>query len=346
MGAWLIRAGRHGQDEALALERGLALIGFYEVPDLRGAASHSDVRAIVEATYPDSTVAKVSNFTGQLYSFGFRMKQGDIVALPLKSQPHIALGTIRGDYVYRTDLGQVHHVRPVDWVRIDAPRDIFGQDLLYTLGAAMTVCAINRPNAQERLRSIMAGGADPELGGGRIDRNDDPGENGRDVPAESVDIEQLARDQIRSYIGGLFKEHDLARLLDAVLQAEGYSTLVSPPGPDGGVDILARKGSLGLEGPRLCVQVKSSATPSDVHTLRALQGTMSTFKAEEGLLLSWSGFNRAVLKEARLSFFSVRLWDADELIRAIERNYDRLPDEMQALLPLKRIWALVPDDKE
>jgi len=68
---------------------------------------------------------------------------------------------------------------------------------------------------------------------------------------------------------------------------------------------------------------------------------MATFKAEEGLLVSWGGFNQAVNKEARLSFFSVRLWDADDVLAAVQRNYDRLTEELQKELPLKRIWALV-----
>ena len=138
----------------------------------------------------------------------------------------------------------------------------------------------------------------------------------------------------------------LSRLLDAILRAEGYVTQLSPPGPDGGVDTLARRGTLGLEGPRMCVQVKSSNNPSDVTVFRGLQGSMATFKADEGLLVSWGGFNNAVQREARLSFFSVRLWDADDLLEAITRNYDHLPEELQKDLPLKRIWALVPGDSE
>jgi len=49
-------------------------------------------------------------------------------------------------------------------------------------------------------------------------------------------------------------------------------------------------------------------------------------------------------KEARLSFFSVRLWDANDLIEAIFKNCDRLPEELQNELPLKRIWALVIEE--
>ena len=71
---------------------------------------------------------------------------------------------------------------------------------------------------------------------------------------------------------------------------------------------------------------------------------MQNFKADQGLLVSWGGFNKAVGKEARLSFFSVRLWGANDLIEAILRNYERLPEELQNELPLKRIWALVIEE--
>lgn len=38
------------------------------------------------------------------------------------------------------------------------------------------------------------------------------------------------------------------------------------------------------------------------------------------------------------------MWDDKKLISALLENYDRLPDEMQAELPLKRIWAVVPEE--
>ena len=62
------------------------------------------------------------------------------------------------------------------------------------------------------------------------------------------------------------------------------------------------------------------------------------------LLVCWGGFNSAVLKEARLSYFAVRLWSADDLVQAVLRNYDQLPEELQADLPFKRIWALVQEE--
>jgi restriction system protein len=71
---------------------------------------------------------------------------------------------------------------------------------------------------------------------------------------------------------------------------------------------------------------------------------MQTFKAEQGLLVSWGGFTKTVENESRLSFFSVRLWDASDLVEEVLRNYDKLPEELQTELPLKRVWALVIEE--
>lgn len=71
---------------------------------------------------------------------------------------------------------------------------------------------------------------------------------------------------------------------------------------------------------------------------------MQAFGAEQGLLVCWGGLNNAVIKEARLGFFKIRLWHAGNLLEAIVRNDDRLPEELQAELPLKRSWVLVLED--
>jgi restriction system protein len=72
---------------------------------------------------------------------------------------------------------------------------------------------------------------------------------------------------------------------------------------------------------------------------------MSNFGANQGLLVSWGGFTQPVLDESRLSFFTVRLWDSNDLIKAIFKYYYKLSDSLQAELPLKRMWALVLEEE-
>ena len=37
------------------------------------------------------------------------------------------------------------------------------------------------------------------------------------------------------------------------------------------------------------------------------------------------------------------MWDADNLLDAVLRNYDKLSEELRADLPLKRVWSLVEE---
>ncbi len=342
MSVWMVRGGRSGEFEETMLEQASAVIGWSRMPDLSRHSSRQELEELARRCYPEATQGRISNHVGQLHAFVHRMAKDDLVVMPRKTRPQIAAGRVTGAYLYRPDLERSPHTRPVKWLQTDLPRTAFRQDLLYSLGAMMAVCQIQRNNAQERIEAIVEGRGDPGSVPSVAGSATDPSEVSENQAA--TDIERLARDQIVRHLESHFKGHELARVVEFVLNAEGYLTLRSPAGPDGGADILAGRGPLGLDPPRLCVQVKSSPTPADVTILRALQGTMSTFKADQGLLVCWGGFNGAVEKEARMSFFSVRLWNADDLVDAILRNYEKLPEELQTEIPVKRTWALVLEE--
>jgi restriction system protein len=137
----------------------------------------------------------------------------------------------------------------------------------------------------------------------------------------------------------------MASLVGAILQAQGYKVRVSPSGPDDGVDIIAGRGALGFEPPRLIVQVKSVSSPIDVTVLRELQGVLSTFGAEQGLIVATGGYKSSVEREAARQYFKVRIWDADDLVQMIQEHYDQLPEDIKAELPLKRVWMLVSEEE-
>jgi restriction system protein len=333
----MVRAGKRGEQEQTALEKNVITIGWNELPDLTSIQSREALAEVYRTFHPEATAPHVANQVGQVWAFRSRIQIGDLAVLPLKTRSAIAIGKVTGPYAYTTDLNEsVRHIRKVEWIRTDIPRTAFGQDILYSLGAFMTVCQIERNNAEARIKAILAGQHDT----GFTDDDEISIEDGTD----SLDIEQAASDQILEYLQHRFSGHKLAYLVDAVLKAEGYLTRVSPPGPDGGVDILAGTGPMGFGEPRLCVQVKSSPSPADVNVLRGLQGVLQNFHAEQGLLVCWGGFKPTVIQEARQSFFTIRLWDSGELLDMILKNHGRFSSDLQAELPLKRIWAIVQDE--
>ena len=343
---YLARAGKMGEDEEVALDSDLSIIGFRDIPSLASCATYDDVFNVVGACMPGAKPRAIGNRAGQLWAFCLAMREGDLVAMPRKLTSQIAIGRVSGGYAYQMVKGEYRHVRPVKWLRPDIPRTAFEQDLLHSFGAFMTVCNISRNDAERRVESMLFGRSDPGPAS-MVPRAKHPKAVAQQIDVDEVlDIGQVAHDQIVAHIQSRFAGHALANLVDAVLRVDGWITKVSPPGADGGADVLGGRGPLGLDHPRLCVQVKSQNSPADVTVYRTLQGTMQTFKADQGLLVCWGGFNKAVLAEAKQSHFAVRLWDSRDLVEAIYRTYDALPAEIQADLPLKRAWMLVHENSE
>jgi restriction system protein len=339
MALWMVRAGRSGEREEFALETGVAAIGWDALPDMSGIVDRAALGAALAAAYPEASLAQRRNWESQLWPFLRGMQPGDWIALPLKRRPAVAMGQVTGPYAYRANNPtDARHTRPVNW-RAEIPRSAIDQDLRFSLGAFMTVCRIERNDAESRLMALATG--QPRPTAKEVATPGDAPDGGALVER---DLAEDARDQLRAHIQRRFTGHALTRLVAAVLEAQGYRTRVSPEGADGGVDIVAGRGALGFEAPRLVVQVKSGDSPVAAPTVRELRGAMEHFRADQGLFVAWVGYKQGVEKENAREFFRIRLWTGDDLIAAIEEHYDTLSEQVRAELPLQRIWALVPDD--
>jgi len=331
MSVWLVRAGSRGEQEEGALSKNVVTISWEELPDLSKVKTKEELSELYIKTYPNAKKMEAANHVGQVWRFLHEIQRGDLVVLPLKTQSAVAIAEVIEDYEYKVITSNIKHIRSVKWIKT-LPRSSFAQDILYSLGAFMTVCKIERNDAENRIKEMLTGKT-----------RKTPGDGG--TPKEEIDIEEYAKDQIIKFLNGNFKGHDLARLVSAILNAQGYVTTMSSPGPDGGVDILASSGPFGFDNPRICVQVKSSSSAIDVSVLRELQGVMQKVRANQGLLVSWGGFTQKALQEARDSFFTIRLWDQGSILEEVFKCYDRFDSELKAELTLKRIWALVKEEE-
>jgi restriction system protein len=324
---WMVRAGWHGEAEYDALNGHVVGIGWPELGDLTRVGSAGNLRLALDAAYPGAKPSALADWGDQVEAFRFRMRAGDLVALPLRSAPAVAFGRLTGDYRYAPGaVAALRHQRPVEWLAEDVPRDWIDQDLLHALGAGRCVGPIGGNDADYRIEALLA--ATPPLAPAGAD----------------LDLSQEGRDQIRRRVARQFKDHELARLVGALLKAEGFICDVCPPGPDGGVDILAGPGAVNLAGGALAVRVKPGATAVDAAALHELKGAMSNVGAQRGLLVGWGGFTKEARQEARGLFFEIRLWDSDAVIGKLQEVYDRLPASIRAEIPLQRVWAPLPED--
>jgi Uncharacterized conserved protein len=114
-------------------------------------------------------------------------------------------------------------------------------------------------------------------------------------------------------------------------------------GTDGGIDILAGSGPLGMDEPRLVVQVKSEQAAVGDAVVTQLLGSVSKHQPAQGLLVAWGGLTGPARKTALDNYFRLRTWDSEELVRQITSNYSKLPEELRAELPLKQVWIAVEE---
>jgi len=336
MTLWLVRAGRHGEQEQGAYDNSVVTIGWDPLPDLSKITEKSELEHLFVETHGPQKKMSLANKVGQIWNFVKNIKKGDLVALPLKTQSSIVIGEVTGDYEFKEYTPNIKHTRSVKWLKT-IPRSEFDQDLLFSLGAFMTVCQIKRNDAENRIKKLLKGE--------KLERTLQTSEENEEVDSLDTDVEQFSKDQVVKFLETKFLGHGLARLVEEILRVQGYVTSRATPGPDGGVDILAGSGPLGFDHPKICVQVKSSKNPVDVKVLRELEGVSKNFGADHGIFVSWGGYTKAAENEAKRSFFSTRLWDQGDVYDEIIKNYEKFSDELKAELPLKRIWTIAREEE-
>ena len=112
--AWMVRAGKHGEDENYVLSHDLAMLGFVELP-----APEADTLAEYTAKVREVTgrsASEIGATAGQVWSFAHDIREGDVVVLPRKrGDKRIHWGRVEGDYEHQEVEGQRRHTRSVRW---------------------------------------------------------------------------------------------------------------------------------------------------------------------------------------------------------------------------------------
>lgn len=154
---------------------------------------------------------------------------------------------------------------------------------------------------------------------------------------------ELAESGIREHI--LKKDgYDFQDLVAALLRGMGYHTpFVAPPGKDGGIDIIAYRDPLGMQEPRIRVQVKHRpGTKAGARDIREFISLLNK-QGDSGLFVSSAGFSADAKSEIRHSNVHIEMMDLEDLIAHWEDVYDRLSEDDRSLLPLRKIAFLAPD---
>lgn len=177
-------------------------------------------------------------------------------------------------------------------------------------------------------------------------KQEQPSEAEGDETSDATTLEEAEENawaEISKYLAQM-NPYDFQKLVGGLLKGMGYHvSWISPPGPDKGIDILANTDPLGVDGPRIKVQVKR--TPESKVTAEVMRAFMSTLGDNDvGLFVASGGFTRDAEKEAReQEKRRLTLLDLEAMFDLWKEHYDKIPEEERVLLPLRFVPYLAPD---
>lgn len=324
---WGIHAGKTGDADTLFKSKRVIALGWAGTPDLSKLPDDREAfKRMYHDTFPDKSDGNTTTSASQLYRFVHEAKQGDLVAYPSKADRHVHLGAIDGPYRFANGAqGGYCHQRSVKWIR-DVPRTRYSQGALYEVGSALSFFQIK--NYAEEHLAILEG-------------QPLQGKAGKDETVGPVisEIEQSTRDYILKTLTRELKGHPFTHFVAHLLGTMGYHTRVAPPGPDGGVDIIAHRDELGFEPPIIKVQVKAGEGNVSNSTVASLYGNIGN--GEYGLFITLGTFTKPAAAFAH-DKGNLRLIDSDGLIELVLSRYEQLDAKYKGLLPLKSVY--VPED--
>lgn len=332
--------GLHHRGAHEFVSEGRIAVGWPDAGDLTDLPPDRDAFKVrMRQSFPDKSEAWVANAAGQLLRFRHVMEVGDLVVYSRKEDRTLNIGEITGEYAFAPRVWERYpNQRLVRWLREAMPREAFSSGCLYEVGSALSVFTI-KEHKQELLDALVdQGGKASAIPAGA----DEPvGAGAEPISEDEPDIErivELTGDYILKEFSTAMKGHQFAEFCGWLLEALGYSTRVSPPGPDRGIDIVATKDPLGVDQPQLKVQCKSGSGSIGSSEVQALNGTLAD--SELGVFIAVGGYKSSARQVAE-GMPKMRLIGPEELVELILDHYPQLPDEAKQAIPLRRVW--MPD---
>ncbi len=322
---WLIRAS--GGDLIEDFKKGYVALGFGHTGDLTNATTAEAIREAYERANPGEKPGAVHNAVAMLRKFRSVMQIGDNVVTYDPPSRRYFLGTVDGDYVHKPGvIGDYDHLRKVRWTG-EVSRDALRVASRNSLGSTLSLFAVTNEVWDELVSASKnpAGAAITELATER-----------EELETTKNDTKQRAHELIKDKILRL-DDAEMEELSAAILRAMGFKTRVSEKGPDRGVDVLASPDGLGLQEPRIKVEVKHrSKTAIGSQDLRSFLGGLRP--GDRGLYVSTGGFTKEAKYEAERSNTPATLVDLDELARLVVTHYDNFDLEGRALIALVKVY--------
>lgn len=334
--AWMIRSGSNGVLATDFLDKGIVAVGFgFELGAVDTSIPKTSLVSMFKETYPTWNDGQIGSAASQMVRFFQEVNQGDSVVTYDGDRRRYLLGKVASDPKWDTSrIPDYPWVRTVTWER-SCSRDDLSVATRNTLGSTLTLFSLNE-SVQKDLdaHALPLNVAQPEMVAPRVKAT---------IPTDVAAWEELRTSFLEK--AGQFIEDRIAALdpyamqdlVAGILRALGYRTQVSPKGSDLGRDIFASPDGLGLEQPRIFVEVKHRPTTQvSAPELRSFLGGRKT--GDRCLYVSTGGFTREARYEAERADVPVTIINMVRLRELLVEHYERLELDVRELVPLDRVY--------
>ena len=354
---WFVRSGRESRYVGDFEEKGIVALGWSAIGGEIDGAAKDELARLIRAENPSESEGAAQNGASQLVRWRDDVAVGDAVATYDRDRRRYLLGTVTSGLRYDEEtLPPLPRVRSADWTR-HVPRDALSGPTRRPLNTMLTLSRtrpevaaelwaksvpLDRPldDAAEAVATTAT--ADPSPGEARPAPDGEPAEVLEDEAEFGALFAERADEAVEERILRL-SPGDMEHFVAGLLRGMGYRTTVSPTGADRGVDVFASPDGLGLEEPRIFVEVKHRRnTAMGAPDLRRFMGGPGRAAGDRGIYVSTGGFTHEAKYEADRSTTPLRLLGLKDLRKLVVDLYPKLDEETRALIPLRRVY--VPAD--
>lgn len=334
---WMVRAGRGSENIEEFLRHGIVAMGDARLGPLSPSQTKADLLRLYAEKYPEEGEGSRATWASQSARFVSEMKSGDGVITYDSERRLYFVGTLTTDYEWAPQLIESKpHMRRVKWTG-QVSRDGLSASARNSLGAIQSLFKLGPDVATELAELAIALGTPAEEAPPVAPPVVRPAEG---KPRTDAELSAEMFDKSGAFVEDAISRLDweqLQHLVAGILRSMGYQTRVSEPGPDRGVDIFASPDGLGLQEPRIFVEVKHRpGTPMGTKELRAFLGGRKA--NDKCLYVSTGGFTKDAHYEAERSNIALTLVTLPRLRELLLERYEQLDAPTRAMVPLQRFY--------
>ena len=323
---WGMKLGEGGKYVDLGRRGNYIAIGFRgegsELPDLSEWASKAhaatwweELKDFYKAYHLTDSPMQIAINAGQVRNFAVEMSPGDLALVPDSARRVVCVAEISGGYEYvpsPTDGCPYVHRRIVAWLR-EVDRSKLPEKLKTSLGALQTIFSLDKHS--DAIEALL-GGKPPSP-----------------LPEVTVTDDEL----VKALIDRLLEmgPSDFETFVGHVFTLAGFSTIVTQPAGDKGVDVIGTLNAEGLAEISLKIQVKRIKANIGIGEILGLRGTLE--QEEQGVLVTLGSFTKQAVEETEHPRKKpIRLLDGEALVDLVLRHYDELDPKYRQYLQIER----------